>query len=528
MTKLPNSSILGHYLNQLPQRGANSTGYLYRGQAHESWPLHSAAIRRILRSREDIAPEALLSLYSSYHRSMILPEARNRYTSHQSVSDLTDLELLAVLQHFGAATGLLDFTRSPLVALWFATDPDPRTKDVNGQVYTVDPTISFDESTFHTDFVRQPLDSILSQLREQNKMLAWSPPALREAGLRITAQQSVFVLYPPMTRQHPSVPAECLVDPALEVAAEDKEELRRALVAAGIRDASLFPDFFGYVERNGVSAPLHFPQAEMLQIAQSYHRNADFAKAVSTYSDLLTEHPNAIVARYLRAMARAELGEHFSAVEDYDVAQNSGHLHPGISPAALSFNRGNSKAALKDYDGAIADYGRALELDPTLSGVRFNRGNSYFAIGKFEAALQDFHEVEDNRHASFNAGNVLIALGRFSEAMDIYERAVQQESNNHGALQNRAIAVEVNQLIADRQFEVSPPNHSDEIRLLRIEVKVPSVTQEESLRVFSLVGNAGNIGNAGWTAMPGGSGYEGAFGTVIVLQFEASGDLPDA
>ncbi len=528
MTKPPNSSILGHYLNKLPQRGANGIGYLYRGQADESWQLHSAAIRRLLLAREDIGPDALLSLYSSYHRSMILPEARNRYISHQNVTDLTDLELLAVLQHFGAATGLLDFTRSPLVALWFATDSDPRTNDVNGQVYTADPTISFDESTFHTDLVRQPLDSILSQLRDQDVMLAWSPPALPEAGLRITAQQSVFVLYPPMTRQHPSVPEECLVGSALEIAAEHKEELRRALIIAGIRDNSLFPDFFGFVERNRVSAPLHFRPGQMLQIAQSYHRNADFAKAVSTYSDLLTEHSSDIVARYLRAMARAELGEHFLAIEDYDVVHSSEDVHPGISRAALSFNRGNSKAALKDYNSAIADYGRALELDPKLSGVRFNRGNSYFAVGKFEAALQDFREEEESGNASFNADNVLFAMCRFSEAMDSYDRAVRQESNHPGALQNRAIAVEVIQLITDRPFEVFPSNHSDETKILTIEVKGPSVTQEESLRVFPLVGNTGNMGNAGWTAMSGGSGYEGAFGTVIVLQFEGSGDLPDA
>ena len=36
--------------------------------------------------------------------------------------EVSDLQLLAKLQHFGAATGRLDFTWSPLVALWFASD----------------------------------------------------------------------------------------------------------------------------------------------------------------------------------------------------------------------------------------------------------------------------------------------------------------------------------------------------------------------------------------------------------------------
>ena len=41
------------------------------------------------------------------------------------------LQLLARLQHFGAATGLLDFSYSPLVALWFACeDPSPRGQGV--------------------------------------------------------------------------------------------------------------------------------------------------------------------------------------------------------------------------------------------------------------------------------------------------------------------------------------------------------------------------------------------------------------
>ena len=40
--------------------------------------------------------------------------------SEEMGRQLSDLEILAELQHFGAATCLIDFSRSALVALWFA------------------------------------------------------------------------------------------------------------------------------------------------------------------------------------------------------------------------------------------------------------------------------------------------------------------------------------------------------------------------------------------------------------------------
>jgi hypothetical protein len=38
---------------------------------------------------------------------------------HYHKEKLSDLELLLELQHYGAATGLVDFSRDFLIALWF-------------------------------------------------------------------------------------------------------------------------------------------------------------------------------------------------------------------------------------------------------------------------------------------------------------------------------------------------------------------------------------------------------------------------
>jgi hypothetical protein len=39
---------------------------------------------------------------------------------NQNKEKLSNLELLLELQHYGAATGLVDFSRDFLIALWFA------------------------------------------------------------------------------------------------------------------------------------------------------------------------------------------------------------------------------------------------------------------------------------------------------------------------------------------------------------------------------------------------------------------------
>jgi hypothetical protein len=49
---------------------------------------------------------------------------------HYHKEKLSDLELLLELQHYGAATGLVDFSRDFLIALWFAAHGNKGVIDV--------------------------------------------------------------------------------------------------------------------------------------------------------------------------------------------------------------------------------------------------------------------------------------------------------------------------------------------------------------------------------------------------------------
>jgi hypothetical protein len=116
----------------------------WRGQSNLAWPIDSSAVRRVSRhggppvnlvpmgpgamdgaAQIDKDDPAALEYYLQRYESYLLNSARRAGHGFQSGRELNDLELLAVLQHHGAATRLLDFSRNAAVALWFASSENP-------------------------------------------------------------------------------------------------------------------------------------------------------------------------------------------------------------------------------------------------------------------------------------------------------------------------------------------------------------------------------------------------------------------
>jgi tetratricopeptide (TPR) repeat protein len=65
----------------------------------------------------------------------------------------------------------------------------------------------------------------------------------------------------------------------------------------------------------------------------------------------------------------------------------------------LNFNAGN-------YDAAIIDYSRAIEIDPNDSAFFYNRGLAYYKKGENEAAIDNYNkalEIDPNNVDAFNS-----------------------------------------------------------------------------------------------------------------------------
>ncbi len=210
-----------------------------------SWPLHSTAYRR-LAAREGQATENKVVTYEEW----LLEQATHRGYRYMDGRELTDLELLARLQHHGAATRLVDATRSAFVALWFCVSSH---SDTTGALIGIHSAFL---GGYESQLVTGPYDTLLQRIRKHDYPFTWEPTVVSP---RVAAQHSQFLL----SRICESVVGSlCLskdysatlvvaIDPKL------KETAQTLLVDAfDIRTITLFPDLDGFGRANSYQTDL--------------------------------------------------------------------------------------------------------------------------------------------------------------------------------------------------------------------------------------------------------------------------------
>lgn len=155
---------------------------VWRGVANIGWPLDPGAIRKLAREsdRSGIDESVLREAEDG-----LLQEARRlRFDRRGDGSRLSDLELLATLQHQGAATRLLDVTLNALIGAWFVVE-DETERMADGALFGIDvtgrevPAELLSEDARVKDIVSRPGTWL------------WRPPPLDQ---RMRAQQAAFLL----------------------------------------------------------------------------------------------------------------------------------------------------------------------------------------------------------------------------------------------------------------------------------------------------------------------------------------------
>lgn len=234
------SGFLKWTKDSTPKSGAR---ILYRGQCSCKWPVEPSLCRRPGPKNQ----KNEIGAFELWQRTSVIVRKAQELSQHREKGEPNKsvLLLLADLQHFGAATCLIDFTRSPLVALWFACQPyetasedDP---DPGGKVIALDSSEC--ESVMadkHHDVMKNWRDRAMkSKDQDDSDLWIWPPGQLHN---RIIVQQSEFVF------------GKTIIDEADKktciIPANKKEDILNQLKKAGISEESLFPDLDRFVRAN--------------------------------------------------------------------------------------------------------------------------------------------------------------------------------------------------------------------------------------------------------------------------------------
>lgn len=403
----------------------NDGEYLFRGVSNHSYKIEASACRRLPKVERD-NPARLLRI-----NKRLIEEAKSRGHDQKNGQQLFDLELLAELQHFSAATCLIDFSRNALVALWFACQQSSKGKSKNGKIFAVRSDDPARFKTVTTDLIEKDIDHFF-KLDELGKypLYQWEPKLQNN---RIMAQHSVFVFGGAQV----DTEAECVI-----IQSSKQEILKSLDQLSDVTEASMYPDFDGFARLHAPDRPYIEPNARgYLQRGIGAHQRADLADAIAYYTEVIRLDPGDISivtqAYYNRGFAYEQRGDYEHAIIDFGKVIE---LNPNYDN--VYYNRGLVHEQRGDYELAIIDFGKVIEFDPNRAEAYFTRGLVHERRNDYEYAIIDFDKaIELNPNyvtAYFARGLVHGQRGDYELAIVDCNYAIELDPNNSDVYSARA------------------------------------------------------------------------------------------
>ena len=317
---------------------------LFRGLPNQKHSIEASAWRRLTNEQDSNNIDKLLEINEG-----LIRDARLRGFDSKDDRKLSDLEILAELQHFRASTFLIDFTYSAQVALWFACqqrfkDPHNSKELSDGKVCAV-----FVNPDRIVEVTPELLNQDISVFFEANAdgtypLYRWEPGELNS---RIPPQHSVFLFGAVRTIEPDE---ECII----------VEVNKRAIVDSiegfsQTTETTLFPDFDGFIQQRTQDRP-YVPKGYESYRAAGYraYRWEDYEKAISYLDEV---------------------------------------IRPGSTDADVYHWRGKAKHYLERNVEAIDDFNKAIELKDNDINYYQSRGYAWLDLDQYGKAKDDLEKA---------------------------------------------------------------------------------------------------------------------------------------
>ena len=350
--------------------------YLFRGVSKVSYKIEASACRRLPpMARKNV--KKILQINEE-----MLDKARRLGLDLKDGHRRSDLELLAELQHYGAATCLIDFTRNSLFSLWIACQQSSSEEQEDGKVVVLR---SDDPARFRTvdyELSEKALAYFFEPHNDRYPLYQWEP---KHQNNRIIAQQSVFVF------------GGATVEPTHEcvVVESCKGNILNSLEKLfGVTEASMFPDFYGFADRHSQHKRYIAPDAHgLLRRGIEAHLKEKIDDAILYYNEVISLDPNVFLAE----PAYAYRGDAYVGKGDFDTAIADYSKVIELNPEDVDTYqaRGLAYVEKSDFDPAIADFSKAIELNPEDVGAYADRGVAWLHQQEWEKARADLTTAKE-------------------------------------------------------------------------------------------------------------------------------------
>lgn len=384
----------------------NPGKYLFRGLSDSGHHIEASAWHRLNVGKNENDLEKFLEI-----NKRLISDARTQEHGDKDGRKLSDLEILAELQHFRAATCLIDFTYSAQVALWFACQVKSDGTNLDGKVTAVlGNRDGINEIT--PELVEKEIDFYYffeTEASGRYPLYRWQP---RQLNNRISPQYSVF-LFGGERKVEPD--AECII------IADSKQAILNSLEDfSQTTEATLFPDFDGFVRQRSQNRTYSVPNYK--RSSDRAYQEGDYENAIAYCSQAINQNSNDIDIYKLRGDARVRLGRYESAIDDFDKVIN------GVPERAnVYYARGDAKFSLhklsrgtkQEHDltqEAQNDFQRALKL------ISKDRDGDKNFKANIEAALSELN--------NYRSGDKQWTPDRFEKSVPDHLRQLYQSGND--------------------------------------------------------------------------------------------------
>lgn len=205
-------------------------------------------------------------------------------------------------------------------------------------------------------------------------------------------------------------------------------------------------------------------------LGMALYELGDYAGAGRNLESALRVHPKDNNAELFLANALIKLGEFQRAAdhllqlserqpENQEVWYLLGKVHMKLSEEALSKLTaldpnsvwiheisGEVMESMKNYDGALLEYNKAVEVGPLQAGTHYHLGNAYWSLNMWDAATEQFRAElandPSNCMAQWKIGNIVLEQhGDSNQALAEVQKALEACPDLIGARVDRARAL---------------------------------------------------------------------------------------